>query len=378
MLRSLLASTAALALVAFPANALAQFAQEGTTTMTTVHEFTDVRPGNPAVAPDGTIYVTISGFSSPDVNLYRLTDAGQLEAFPDKTWAGKAKGQTMVGIASTIGLRVQSDGTVWLLDMGSKTVAPPQPPKLVAWNPDGSLKQVIVFPAPVLRHSSFLQDFVIDEANNQIVVADMTFDAARGVSDYPAFIAVDLMTGLPRRLLERHETLMPSGKPVVVPDGSAADGTVAHAGPDGAPVVHQYGLNPIAIAGDYIYFGTMSGTDVHRIPAEALADPSLTRADLASKIERYGPKPKTDGIAVSEDGTVYVTDVENFAVGACDRETCRTLVRDEERIAWPDGLALEPNGDLLLTANELHNLPGLNVGQDASTPPFYLHRITPK
>ena len=50
------------------------------------------------------------------------------------------------------------------------------------------------------------------------------------------------------------------------------------------------------------------------------------------------------------------------------------MVQDE-KLSWPDGVALSQDGWLYVVANQLHNLPGLNQGKDASKPPFTIYKI---
>jgi sugar lactone lactonase YvrE len=175
-----------------------------------------------------------------------------------------------------------------------------------------------------------------------------------------------------RRVLERHPSTLPEGPPVVV-DGAP----VAHRGPGGRAVPHRYGLNPIALdpQGAWVYYGAMGGRTLYRVPAAALADDGLPPERLAAQVARYAGKPPCDGIAVDAAGTVYVTDVERHAVGAARPDGYRVLVRDPDRLQWPDGLFLAADGWLYVTANQLHRLPNLNRGVDASRPPYYLHRL---
>ena len=369
---SLAAAVLGVALLQAAAPAAAQASGPTPPALQTVATFDDVRPGNPAVAPGGRTFLTMSALSEPDVNVVEVLAGGGTRPFPNPGWAGQPGPRSVRGIAATIGIRTGPDGTVWVLDMGDREADPTQPPKLVAWHADGTLARVVFFPEPVLREHSFLQDFAVDPRRGRVYVADMTFDPEAGASDYPAFLVVDLETGMVRRVLERHPSTMPSGEPVVV-DGRA----VGHLDPAGQPVPHLYGLNPVAIdpQGEWVYFGAMGGKAVHRVPAAALADPDLPPGRLAALVEQYAEKPHSDGIAVDGAGNVYVTDVERHAVGVARPEGYRTLVRDGERLAWPDGLSLADDGWLYVTANQLHNLPALNYGVDASRPPFYLHRL---
>lgn len=359
---------AALALSNAAIAATPVFAQD----LETIAEF-DKRPGNPTVSADGRVFVTMSALDNPEVNVLEVMPDGTTKVFPNEVWASKPKQGTVVGINSTIGLQAVGDH-LWVMDMGAPDKG--QPPKLVAWNlSDGSLHKALPIPAPALVGNSFLQDFAIDQKRGIAIIADMTqpFASDTGPADTrPAFVVVDLDTGLARRVLENHPSLQPAGDTIVL-NGKP----VTHKPKNGEAFSPQYPLNPIAISpdSDWLYFGSMGNTKVYRLPAAMLSSPTIPEQLVAESVQFYRDKPETDGIDVDSDGRVYVTDVENFAVGVVDENGYRVLAKDEDRLEWPDGVAVSRDGYLYIVANELNNLPALNAGTDASTPPFYLHRI---
>jgi len=139
------------------------------------------------------------------------------------------------------------------------------------------------------------------------------------------------------------------------------------------------GLNPIAIdpAFEWVYFGTINGETVYRLPASALADPGMDAATLAGTIEAYADKRPCDGIAVDGQGRVFITDIEASAVGVATPDGYRVIARDDVRLAWPDGFALGPDGALYVTQNQLHAHPGLNEGVDETQKPFHILKLKP-
>ncbi|TSD89331.1 gluconolactonase [Mycobacterium sp. KBS0706] len=333
----------------------------------TVATFPQERPGNPTVTRDGRVLVSISAIIAPEFAVRAIGKDGHHPPYPDDTWAGKPRpdGRGMVGV---IGIRADSDDIVWILDMGDRG----HQPKLVGWNDrDHRLHRVVVLPQNVLRPSSFAQDFVVDRRRRRIYIADMTLNE-QGASDYPAIIVVDLDTGLSWRVLERHPSLLPGDEPLSV-DGK----TISLRTADGQLIPYRYGLNPIGIdpLGRWVYFGAMSGKSVHRIDAGLLAAQD-SDALLAERVEYWCPKPHCDGFDVDARGNVYVTDVENSAIGVASPAGYTVLVRDPDLLGWPDGVELDANGRwLYITANQLHRLPVLNGGLDESRPPFHVLRL---
>lgn len=332
-----------------------------------VANFDQARPGNPTVTTDGRLIVSMSALVNPDIHVREVLTDGSTVPYPNEIWAGRA-GEHGYGIASTIGIKADSNGVLWVLDMGNKEHSP----KLVGWDTvNNKLHRSIVFPSGVVHEQSFIQDIAIDTKRKRAYIADMTLDKVTGTTPSPAILVVNLETGETQRVLNDHQSFQSDGEPIYV-EGRI----VAHSDENGAPVYHQYGLNPIAIdpQQSWVYFGAMGGTQIYRIPADVLADLSLTDAQRAQAIEEYREKPRTDGFTVDGKGNVYVTDVENNAIGVVREDGYHILAQDE-RLSWPDGVALSQDGFLYVVANQLHNLPGLNQGQDTSKPPYSIFKI---
>lgn len=333
----------------------------------TVAVFPKERPGNPTVMRDGRVLVSISAIIAPEFAVRAIEADGRHRPYPDEFWSGKPRPDGR-GLAGVIGIRADADDVVWILDLGDRE----HQPKLVGWNDrEERLHRVIVLPQNVLRPSSFAQDFVVDRRRGRAYIADMTLNA-EGTSDYPAIVVVDLDTGFSRRVLEGHVSLLPGPNPLSI-DGK----TISLRTENGRNIAYRYGLNPIAIdpLGRWVYFGAMSGKSVHRIPAETLANETVAGV-MTSQVEYWCGKPACDGFDVDALGNVYVTDVENSAIGRASPDGYTILAQDTDRLGWPDGVELDAEGHwLYITANQLHRLPMLNGGVDESRPPFYVLRL---
>lgn len=335
-----------------------------------VAKFEEARPGNPTVTVDGRLVVSMSALVNPDIHVREVLADGSTIPYPNEEWAGRA-GEHGKGIASTIGIKADSNGILWVLDMGNKE----HTPKLVGWDSvNNKLHRSIVFPSGVVKDNSFIQDIAIDTLRNRAYIADMTLDKETGTTPAPAILVVNLETGEVKRVLENHDSFQSDGKPIYV-EGRM----VAHLDKKGDPVYHQYGLNPIAIdpQRNWVYYGPMGGKMIYRIPAAALANDMLSDAELEMQIEPYRAKPRTDGFTVDANGDVYVTDIENNAIGVVKSDGYHVLAKDK-RLSWPDGVALTQDGILYIVVNQLHNLPGLNQGKDASKPPYTIFKIDTK
>ncbi|AVV32876.1 hypothetical protein C8233_03590 [Halomonas sp. SF2003] len=198
-----------------------------------------------------------------------------------RTWTGPMARKRA---ASIIGVHSDSEGVVWMLDMGSQDIAP----KLVGWDTrSDSLKKVISLAGDSVLPISFLQDFVIDEQRGKIYIADMTFTAPAS-SMKPAFVVVDIASGKTRRVLQSDERLMPVEHDMVINGHLMA----AKGDKNGEPKPWYLGLNAIAFdpADDVVYFGGVNGSEIYRLPAAELADDTATEAELARAITPYAPQ----------------------------------------------------------------------------------------
>ena len=337
--------------------------KSGERSLETVAEITETRPGNLTVTPSGRIIITNHPLDAPKLRVVELLSDGSVRPFPTLDWAdGPAVGE--VGIASTIGIGTSTQGVVWILDMGDERV----PPKLVGWDTiHDRLHRTLPITPSALAATSFLQDFAIDEKREKIYIADMTFPGP-GQAAAPAFVVVDLKTGRCARVLENAAALRPVAEDVVI------DGSLVGGAPD---TPHHLGVNPIAIdpSFEWVYFGTINGDDVFRIPAAALANAALSDRAREQQIERYAEKRPSDGIAVDDRGRVFITDIEGSAVGVSTPSGYRVIAQDDVRLCWPDGFALGPDNALYVTQNHLHGHPGLNEGVDETVRPFHILRI---
>ncbi len=318
-------------------------------------------PGNIAVTPQGRIILSKHQFYDPEFRVVELQANGSTKPFPNEAWS-RAPGADGIGMNAVLGLRSDPRGVVWMLDNGGDV------PKVVAWNTkEDRLERVIHIPAPATRPGSLHNDLAVDIVNQALYLADIGGD--RG----PAIVVVDLETGLSRRVLEGHQSVMAEDHRMVI-EGRP----IRIKNAEGEVVEERIGLNPITIDPSYtwVYFGAMHGDDLWRVRTRDLLDPTLATDALGARVERYGDKPLSDGISIDAGGHVYVTDVVAKAIGVTGPSgSYRVYVKDDERLSWPDGISAGPDGWMYATVNKLHRSAVLNGGESLSEPPYYVVRF---
>jgi sugar lactone lactonase YvrE len=326
--------------------------------------FTDVRPANPAIAKDGSIFVTMHPIDGAKVSVMKVNKNGKHTPFPNEDWASDPKNG--IGIANAIGIKVSEDNKLYILDWGDET----NQAKVVCWNLNKNiLDRLYYIPAFSIKKNSFLQDFALDQKRGFIYIADMGRGDFLG-EQVPAIIALNLKTGQTKRLLEKNETFMADEKGTLI-DGKPLTVTT----PDGKKVLNL-GLNPITIDPnyEYVYYSTVNAGFIYRIKASELGDFSKTDSQLALLIEQYGPKPSSDGISVDGEGNIYITSLSENGIGVTTKGKYKLLFSNTE-ISWADGLSYGSDGYFYATVDQLHKSAALNGGTELATKPYKLIRF---
>ncbi|MEM9447977.1 MAG: L-dopachrome tautomerase-related protein [Cyanobacteria bacterium P01_E01_bin.6] len=314
-------------------------------------------PGNIAVMPDGRLIMSQHQFYGTDFKVMEVLSDGTVQPFPNAAWSSPPD-ENGIGLNNVLGIRADMNGVVWMLDNSGNTNFG----RLIGWDTrTDSLHQVVYLASPVIPDNPFLNDFAIDLYHDAAYIAD----TAEGSNS--ALIVVDLTTGYARRVLDGHPSMQPEDIPIVI-DGEA----VMLGG-----VEARIGVNPITLApdNDWVYYGAMNGRSLYRIRTTDLLDLSLSPDELASRVERFGDKPISDGITIDAGGNVYVTDITNNAIGITRPSGEYEVLYQDEMLSWTDGFGFGPDNQIYVTVNQLHRSPALSDGENLSTPPYFLVRF---
>ncbi|MBI5519812.1 MAG: hypothetical protein HY916_07110 [Desulfovibrio sp.] len=266
-----------------------------------------------------------------------------------------------------LGLRNDSQGVVWMLDMGTKSGVTP---KLVGWNTRANkLERIYYIPAPASLRTSQLNDFVLDETRGVAVIADEEI-ANGGDGTKAALVILDMKTGATRRVLAGDKSTRPENMPIV------SDGKQLNIPGTQKPIL--VGADGITLdrSNTWLYFAPLNGSAVYRIRMDDL----LRTPDnaLPGKVETYAKKKNNGGLSIDVEGNLYLTYVGDKAVGVipADTRTARTYAADAQLI-WPDGVSYNKDGYMYVSAAQLPLAGVFNNGKDMTRKPFAIFRFKP-
>jgi sugar lactone lactonase YvrE len=295
-----------------------------------------------AVAPDGRVFVSYPRWSDDvPVSVAELGKDGVARPFPDAAWnAYDPKADPAKRFVAVQSVVATTDGTLWVLDPGNPKFGGvvKGAPKLVAIDlAKNAVREVFRFDPAVASGESYLNDVRFDL---KLKTAYLT-DSGKG-----GLVVLNLATKKARRVLDAHPstmsegiTLTVEGKPWKRPDGSS-------------PRVHADGI-ALSPDGAFLYYQSLTGRTLYRVPTEALRDAKATGAALVAKVAEVGKPGPADGLEADARG-VYHTSLEENALRLIGPDgSARVLVKDA-RLAWPDSLAFGPDGSLWVTTALIH------------------------
>ncbi|MFK7789744.1 MAG: L-dopachrome tautomerase-related protein [Phycisphaeraceae bacterium] len=314
-----------------------------------VAAFDGKQPAGIAVSQTGRVFVTFPWWNDrPEASVAELLPDGTLEAFPSpywNDWDGKSGPSALRGYVCAQAMYVDKNDFLWILDAGNPGVdgrVVTAGPKLFKIDlSDDSIAQVFYFDHKRdFTRTSYLSDFRVDDERQTAYISDAT----RGT-----IYVVDLKTR------QTHNVLL--GDPSTTADA----GVIARVGSNEwrnfaglAPQVNVSGIE-LSADGDWLYYHTMSGRRIYRVPTNVLRDTRTSEAVRSASIQDLGPTGSViDGMWLDKDDNLYLAAIERDAIivrrpsGAIE-----TFVADP-RLKWPDSLAMGPDGYLYFTTSMKH------------------------
>lgn len=314
----------------------------------------NIRPGNVTVSKYGRIFSTIHPLGGNSLQLVEITGTKSFVPFPNNSYQKFGKPASNEKLDSPLGLVFDSHDHLWAIDMGLELG------QTRLWCFDIHNKKVIkkiTLPENIAPKGSFIQDLVVDDQNGWAYLADI---------NNPGIIAVNLKTKEARRF-SNHPSLQAENIDMII------DGKTAYF--NGKPL--RVGIDPITLSADNqtLYYGAMSGNTWYEVPTRPFRE-GLNDSLISSMIKVNGKKPLCDGATTATSGNHYFTDLQGHAISKLSSDgTLSTLIQDENKLLWPDGIHFGPNQWLYISTNQLNTTPAFTGQKDEGHPPYYILKV---
>lgn len=292
-------------------------------------------PAGVTTTLNGTWVLGVNQSEKARLRAISISRSGEVTPFPNEKMAlGE---QSDVPLDAIEALQTDASGVVWMLDNGRRSEVPP---KLIAWdNEKHRPNKVINLAPPATVPGSFLSDLSIDPGSQLAFISD----PASGSN--AALIVLDRSTGIARRLLQGHPSMVPDPS---VPLRSTRTGKETKR-LDGTSTNAHTGVRPLVIdrKGQWLYYAAVQSRAVYRLPLTLLRENDVSNDKLMAAIERYAEKPAAASLTIDNKNNLYVGDIEGRAIGCieADKRGYRVLASDA-RLVWPDGLCFGIDGKL--------------------------------
>jgi sugar lactone lactonase YvrE len=294
-----------------------------------------------AVSKEGRIFVNFPRWSDDvPVSVGELQKNGSIAPYPDQkmnSWSRKKDPQEhFVCVQSVV---IDSRNQLWILDPAAPKMGKvvKNGPKLLRVDLDSD-KIIRAYPlASVTHKKSYLNDVRITRDQKYAFITD---------SGKGAIVVLNLETGEAKRVLENHHSVLSEGLEVTI-DGKKWERKGKK------PEVHADG---IALSPDerFLYYHSLTGTRLYRIPVELLTNPQATPGQLSDRVEYITDTGPADGLLTASNGTLLVTDLENKSIARVHSDKRVEPVIQDSVLEWPDSLAEGPDKTVYLTTSRIH------------------------
>ncbi|WP_172281998.1 SMP-30/gluconolactonase/LRE family protein [Chryseobacterium sp. LAM-KRS1] len=229
---------------------------------------------------------------------------------------------------------VDSKDLLWVLDTGYELLTDTtKGARLFCFDlKNNTLIHNYFLPAEKITSKAYLNDFRIDHKNHIAYFTD---------SQIGGIVMFDLNTTEVRRVLVNHYSTLTEVDKIIIE------------GYERKHPVHSDGIELDAPSG-YLYFCSLMGKNVYRIPVAYLLDKNISDTELGTKVEKYAQTGANDGIIFNKKGELFLSSLEKNAISKINKQGVFTEIIKDDAIKWPDSFAFDNQVNLYFTTSQIH------------------------
>ena len=256
---------------------------------------------------------------------------GRLRPYPDAAWNSWSNLKPLSLADHFIcvqSVTVDPQGFLWVIDPAApgNEFIKPGGVKLVKIDlGTNKVAQVIPFDRTAAPQSSYMNDVRVSPDGKYAFLTDS--------GQQGALIVVDVAAGKARRVLDGDPRTQP--EPGVVP---RVDGHELRRPDHRIPAFAADGI-ALDAAGRYLYWQTLVGRTLYRIPTRSLLTATMSPAEIGATVEKVATTNVADGLWMNEQDALFITDPANDAVRMRAPDGRISVVAKDARLRWPDSMA---------------------------------------
>ncbi|WP_312900008.1 L-dopachrome tautomerase-related protein [Chryseobacterium taichungense] len=318
-----------------------------------------------AVAKDNRVFVNYPYWL--DNHSYSVVEVkdGKAVPYPDAEWNSFKKGEDGQNKFVTVQSVVTDDkGFLWVVDaagIGLGKVYQHSSKVLKINLANNKIEKIYRFPENVVSEDVYINDIRVDNENG---FAYLTNSNTGGI------VVLNINTGASRLVLTNSPSVKSDPNYHFSPLGTElkkGDGSLLKVNSDG-----------IALTPDnqYLYYKPLTDNRLYRIKTDLLRDFKTNEAVLNKSVEDLGKFITTDGMIFDKNGNLYLGDLEkNSIVKITPDLKMHTIVKDDEKLIWPDSYSISDDGYLYISNSQIQLMPWFHDGKEQFKKPFKVFRI---
>ncbi|WP_286895520.1 MULTISPECIES: L-dopachrome tautomerase-related protein [Sphingobacterium] len=318
-----------------------------------------------AVAKDNRVFVNYPYWL--DTHSYSVVEVkdGRPVPYPDAEWNSFKKGEDGQNKFVTVQSVVSDDkGFLWVVDAAGIGLGKvyQHSSKVVKINlANNKIEKIYRFPENVVSEDVYINDIRVDNENG---FAYLTNSNTGGI------VVLNINTGDSRLVLANSPSVKSDPSYHFSPLGTElkkGDGSLLKVNSDG-----------IALTPDnqYLYYKPLTDNRLYRIKTDLLRDFKTNETVLNKSVEDLGKFITTDGMIFDKKGNLYLGDLEkNSIVKITPDLKMQTIVKDNEKLIWPDSYSISDDGYLYISNSQIQLMPWFNNGATQFKKPFKVFKI---